>query len=222
VVTPLGDNRGVTGEDLKARLAEVFWLGGGSGAGKSTMARLLAADQGMRVYDSDEAMSRHAGRLTAQEAPELARFKAMTMDERWCLRTPEVMLETFHWFRGEGFHLIVEDLVRMPAGPIVVEGFRLLPDLVRPLAAAGHAHWLLPTPAFRRAALTSRGTLWDIARQTSDPERALANLLERDRLFTERLSQEIEELGLPGISVESGTGPDVLLPRVRAALGIID
>ncbi len=41
----------------------------------------------------------------------------MDMDERWVHRNPETMLETFHWFRGEGFGLIVEDLLRLPDGP---------------------------------------------------------------------------------------------------------
>src|SRR5260221_118942 len=47
------------------------------------------------------------------------------MDERWVNRSPETMLETFHWFRGEGFGLIVEDLLRCRAEPcVIVEGFR--------------------------------------------------------------------------------------------------
>src|SRR5215211_7577064 len=59
---------------------------------------------------------------------------AMDMDERWVHRSPETMLETFHWFRGEGFGLIVEDLLRLPRVPgVVVEGIRLLPHLVKPL-----------------------------------------------------------------------------------------
>ena len=37
----------------------------------------------------------------------------MDMDERWVSRSPETMLETFGWFRGEGFGLIVEDTDRL-------------------------------------------------------------------------------------------------------------
>lgn len=87
----------------------------------------------------------------------------MDMDERWVSRPPEIMLKTFHWFRGEGFRLIVEDLLRLPAHTgVIAEGFRLLPLLVRPLLSEpGHAVWLLPTPEFRRAAFDSRGTAWD-------------------------------------------------------------
>src|SRR4029077_3263572 len=96
------------------------------------------------------------------------------MDERWVSRSPETMLETFHWFRGEGFGLIVDDLIRLPdAEGVIAEGFRLLPRLVAPLLAVpGHAVWLCPTPGFRRAAFTSRGSLFPIAVKTRDTDRA--------------------------------------------------
>lgn len=130
----------------------------------------------------------------------------MDMDQRWVLGSPQVMLETFHWFRDEGFGLIVEGLLGLPPGPAVIaEGFRLLPGLVRPLLAdPGHAVWLCPTPRFRLAAFGRRGSLWDIASKTSNPERALRNLLERDRMFTERVRAEASDLGLRVIEVDIG------------------
>lgn len=204
------------------RLRHVHWLGGGSGAGKSTVARRLAAEHGLQLYATDDVMARHAARLTPEEAPLLAAFAGMDMDERWVRRSPAQMLHTFHWFRGEGFRLVVEDLLRLPPDPpVVAEGFRLLPHLVAPLLAdRAHAVWLLPTPRFRRAALDSRGTTWDIPGRTSDPQRALRNLLERDRMFTDRLASETARLGLPAVPVEPGTGEDELARRVRALFGL--
>jgi hypothetical protein len=207
---------------LRARLRHVYWIGGGSGAGKSTIARRLAAQHGLRVYATDDVMPGHAGRSTPQDAPFLGRFKAMDMDERWVNRSPGAMLETFHWFRGEGFGLIVEDLLRFPAQPgVIAEGFRLLPRLVKPLLAApARAIWLLPTPEFRRAAFGSRGSLLKIAGKTSDPERALCNLLERDRMFTERLCGDVKRLGLCVIEVGTAMTEDDLAGRVTEAFGL--
>ncbi|MFE7854765.1 hypothetical protein [Streptomyces sp. NPDC057403] len=205
---------------LAARLRHVYWIGGGSGAGKSTVARRLAGRHGWRLYATDDVMPDHAARTTADEAPLLHAFLAMDMDERWVNRSPQVMLETFHWFRGEGFGLIVEDLLRLPPHPcVVVEGFRLLPHLVRPLLAAPeHAVWLLPTPGFRRAAFRSRsapgeGFLW----RTSDPERAGRNLAERDGLFTEHLRAETERLGLRAVPVDTTMTEDALTEEVSRA-----
>ena len=200
----------------------MYWVGGGSGAGKSTIARRLAAQHRLRVYATDAVMAEHAGRSTPRDAPFLSEFKGMGMDERWMNRPPEAMLETFHWFRGEGFGLIVEDLLRLPAKPdVIAEGFRLLPRLVQPLLTTpGRAVWLLPTPEFRRAAFGSRGSLWDIARKTGDPDRALRNLLERDRMFTDRLRQEVQRLGLPAIEISTAMTEDDLAGRVTEVFGL--
>ncbi|TYK44657.1 hypothetical protein FXF68_34160 [Actinomadura decatromicini] len=205
---------------LRARLRHVRWIGGGSGAGKSTVARRVASRHSLRVYSTDDAMPDHAARSTPDDAPYLSAFKAMSMDERWVNRSPETMLDTFHWFRGEGFGLIVEDLLRLPADTgVVVEGFRLLPRLVEPLLAdPGHAVWLLPTPEFRLAAFDGRG--WDMPNKTGDPVRARRNLLERDRMFTDLLSAEARRLGLAVIEIDTAMDEDESAERVTRALGL--
>jgi 2-phosphoglycerate kinase len=205
--------------ELRGRLQHVYWIGGGSGAGKSTIAQRIAARFDLLVYPTDDVMPDHVRRSTARAAPFLSRFMSMNMDERWLNRSAEVMLDTFHWFRGEGFDLIVEDLLRLPPDTgVITEGFRLLPHLVKPLATPGHAVWLLPTRAFRRTAFDSRGTTWDIANQTTDPQRALDNLLERDQMFTDRLSEDAKRLGLPTIEIDSDTSEDELTERVATVI----
>lgn len=196
-----------------ARLRHVRWLGGGSGAGKSTVARRLAERYGLRLYATDDVMGAHARRTTPDDAPLLAAFLGMDADERWVNRSPQTMLETFHWFAGEGFSLIIEDLLGLPSDTgVIVEGFRLLPDLVAPyLSGPGQAVWLLPTPAFRRAAFARRDGFWN---QTGDPARALRNLLERDRMFTDRLAAQTRRLGLRTIRVDDSTSQNALAEHV--------
>ncbi|GAA1287825.1 AAA family ATPase [Saccharothrix xinjiangensis] len=206
----------------RERLRHVYWIGGGSGAGKSTAARRLAERHGLALCSTDDLMADHARRLAPGESPHLRRFAAMDLDERWVTRSPAAMLDTFHWFRGEGFGLIVEDLLAHAEEPgVVVEGFRLLPRLVEPLLAEPrHAVWLLPTPRFRRAAFESRGSLWEIANRTGDPPRALANLLERDRMFTDRLREEAGALDLHVVELDTGVGEDGLVDRVERLFGL--
>jgi|GEM_PF-1905720 len=100
------ERRGVPAglEVVRAQLRHVYWIGGGSGSGKSTIARrLAAAHHPLRLYATDEVMEDHARRSTPERSPFLTRFMAMDMDERWVNQSPQAMLETFHWFRGEGF-----------------------------------------------------------------------------------------------------------------------
>ena len=37
-------------EALQEQLRHVYWIGGGSGAGKSTIARRIAAEHGLQLY----------------------------------------------------------------------------------------------------------------------------------------------------------------------------
>jgi len=204
---------------LQEELQHVYWIGGGSGAGKSTIARRIAAELGLTVYATDDVMAEHARRSSPEECPLLHRFIGMDMDERWVNRPPQTMLETFHWFQGEGFNLIIEDSLRLLGERgVMVEGFRLLPHLVKPLLSkSSRAVWLLPTPDFRQVVVESRGgSAWGFLGKTTDPERALRNLLERDRMFTDMLREETTRLGLLAIEVDTTMTEDDLAQRVMA------
>ena len=206
---------------LQEQLQHIYWIGGGSGAGKSTIARRLADQHGLRVYSTDDVMADHTRRSSPEDCPLLHQFMVMDMDQRWLERLPQTMLETFHWFRGEGFNLIVEDVLSLPREPaVIVEGFRLLPHLVKPLLSeSGRAVWLLPTPDFRQTVIESRGgSAWGFLGKTSNPEKALRNLLERDRLFTDILREETTRLGLPAVEVDTQMTEDDLVKRVTSVL----
>jgi hypothetical protein len=209
-------------ERLAARLRHVRWIGGGSGAGKSTIARRLAAAHGLHLYRCDDTIAAHASRLTPARAPLLHAFLAMDMDERWVNRSPDVMFQTFPWFAGEGFDLILDDLLALPEEPpIVAEGFRLLPRLVAPfLSQPRQAVWLVPIPAFRRIAFDSRGFTWQIPARTSHPERALSNLLIRDHLFTQEVVNEAAALHLDVIEVDGKVGVEDITKRAAHCLGL--
>ncbi len=144
------------------------------------------------------------------------------MDERWLTRSPRTMLETFHWFRGECFHPIVEDLARLPPGPAVVaEGFRLLPHLVRPCSPTRRT----PSGCCRRP--PSGTPPWPAAAipggipgLTIDPVRARSNLEHRDRMFTDRLTRDVERMGLPAVHLDAGADEDETLDRVARMFGL--
>jgi hypothetical protein len=208
-------------EELQERFRHVYWIGGGSAAGKSTIACRIAAEHGLQHCATDDMMPDHSKRSTPECCPFLHEFMAMDMDERWVNRSPKAMLETFHWFRGEGFGMIIEDILRLPKEPaLMTDGFRLLPRLVKPLLTVrSHAVWLLPTPEFRQAVVDSRGgPKWGFLGKTRDPERALRNLLERDAMFTHHLYEEAKRLELNIIEVDTTMTVDDLARRVTDAL----
>ncbi|HEU4509776.1 MAG TPA: hypothetical protein VFR78_16185, partial [Pyrinomonadaceae bacterium] len=78
-----------------------------------------------------------------------------------------------------------------------------------------------PTPAFREAVVQSRGgSAWAFLARTTDPERALRNLLERDRMFTDLLREETMRLKLHAIDVDDAMTEDDLGKRVTDVFGL--
>ncbi len=171
------------------------------------MASLLAQRVGARLYSTDETIRTHSNRVAPAEAPLLECFQRMSMDERWVRRDPVTMYRTFPWFHGEGFNLVLDDLRQLPNDRLILaEGFRLLPRLVRPhLSDLRHAVWLLPTPGFRQAAFARRGGADAFWLRTSEPDRALANLLERERIFTDDVAGECARSGMNVVHVDGTT-----------------
>jgi 2-phosphoglycerate kinase len=208
---------------IVSTLDHIRWIGGGTGAGKTTVTRRLAERFGLPVYSSDETIRVHAARLSAAAAPLLEDFRRMSMDERWVRRDPVTMYQTFPWFHAEGFDLLIEDLRSLPSNRItLVEGFRLLPHLVRPhLSALWPAAWLIPTPEFRRAAFAARDRAEAFWLRTTDPRRALANLLERDEMFADAVAADAARNGLSTLLVDGAHPVDDTVDALAAHFGLL-
>src|SRR6266700_4094384 len=71
--------RSLAETDLQAKLRDVRWIGGGSGAGKSTVACRLSERYSLRLYGTDEMHSDHVSRTDPAEMPLVQAFRAMDM-----------------------------------------------------------------------------------------------------------------------------------------------
>lgn len=184
----------------------VRWIGGGTGAGKSTVTRLLAERSGATVYDGDRAEHDWATRCTPHDHPYMYANLQLTREER-ALLSPEERFARMASRHGESIGFVVEDVRALPADrPVLVDWFGVSPRDVHPLLTwPEQAVFLLPTPEFRRRALSSRFADPDRARAnwgTADTTVALANRLARDALFDAEIREQATRLGLPVIEID--------------------
>lgn len=206
------------------RLDTVLWVGGAQWAGKTTVARLLAARYPLVVYayDYHDARSHSArARADADRFPAYNAFLAALDDEPdrvWSGPSPEQMTQRELAVFGERFQMVLEDLSALPeATPVLAEGWGLRPDLVAPhLAAPEQAVFLVPTESFRKSQLEalSRAKRLSIS-GLREPARAQRNRVERDRLLADDVVARASALGLPVLGVDGSEGAPTVAERVE-------
>jgi hypothetical protein len=207
--------------DLVHRLSHVRWIAGGTGAGKSTLARILAERYDVLVYDGDLAERGYVQRCTPQRQPYLWELLHTSLERRWMDRAPEEVFQAMPSLHGETFGFVVEDLLTLPADrPVLVDDFRTLPADVAPLLTwRGQAVFLLPTPEFRGHALGTRFA--DPARAranwgNSDHAGVLAKRLARDELWDEEVRRQALELDVPVLDIDGSQDVAQLAGRLAA------
>jgi hypothetical protein len=213
---------GLSGDELRRRLVHIRWIGGGTGAGKSTAAAVLAERFGADIYDGDRAERGYVTRVRPDKQPRYAALLAMSAEQRWLDRTPERIFAEMPSLHGESFPFVVDDLLGYPRERVVlVDDFRTLPRQVAPLLSwPSQAVFLLPAPSFRQQALRTRYADPGRARANwgeADPRRMLAARLARDQRWDAEIRRQAGEHGLPVIDVDGTRGADQVAHEIARA-----
>jgi hypothetical protein len=154
-------------------LRDVLWIGGATGAGKTSISRALAYRHDLQLYNVDHRTYEHVSRAGADPKPD------------WSL-PPAVLADRFFAYSRERFPLIADDLAALPPSPgAIAEGPFLLPSLVPPGAAAV---FLVPNEERIRATAAERGTR--------------AVVVERNVIIAERIRAEAHRAGFPTLEVD--------------------
>ena len=190
----------------------VLWIGGATDAGKTTLARGLADALRCEVYEYDRTDVAHHEALAAEHA-DIRAFIDASLDARWVEPTPEELYRrSMRSFRLR-WPLALRELAGLATqrAPVIVEGFGLLPDLVRPLMNdPRQGLWLVPSDDFKRGSWRRRGKpSW--AGQVADPDTGAANLWARDQLIAEEVARQTRAFGLTLIVNDGALFPSQLV-----------
>jgi len=128
---------------VTSELDHALWIGGATGAGKTTVARRLAQRWGLRIYGSDNWTWVHRDRAIAAGVEAAIKFESLTPEQRAASPVEE---RTAMWLGNERAAMVVDDVRALPRSPLVVaEGGVVSPALVAPTRSV----WLEPTEAFQ-------------------------------------------------------------------------
>jgi hypothetical protein len=185
---------------------QVLWIGGPPDSGKTSITDILADRYGLGRYHFDRHETAHFGRADPDRHPALwaAHPDRMTAEQRWLGAPPDEMAAATIASWSERFWMALDDVLEMPEGRVIVaEGPGLFPELVAPfLSDPRKAVWLIPSEEFKRASAARRGKPGN-RHETSDPERASHNLIERDLIMGRYIREQCVALGLRLIEATS-------------------
>lgn len=194
----------VTGVDnvRSMELPNVLWIGGPAGAGKTTVARLLARRHGLRWYSSDTKTWVHRDRALAA---------GVTLPDRGP--------GSAHYDRRP---MMIDDLRSLPASPLIVADGPLTPGMVesRP-DITSQAVWLMPSREVQHARLRIRhpegvppAYLQSWGSTVRKFEKSGIRGIRVDHLTVAETLREVERV----FAVYLGKGPTARSPEERRAL----
>jgi len=203
------------------RLAQVYWLGGSPCAGKSTVADGLATRFNMTVYRCDDAFYEHIQRVDPSRHPTFHRLATASPDGIW-LRPVQQQIDDEIALYHEEFEMIIDDLIAIPNDrPIIAEGAALLPELISTLNIPFHRKlWMIPTEDFQRHHYGTREWRHDVLRETSDPERAWENWMQRDAGFARHVGEQARLLGESAILIDGSLPIGSVAAKVRSQFAL--
>lgn len=200
--------------NLAQELSHIYWIGGSPCAGKTTIARKLAAEYGFTYYKCDDCYDDHMSRSTPDQQPNMYKIKNQTWDQVWstqfCSLSVEEQIEDVIRVYEEQFSLILEDLLARPkTTPILVEGAALLPHKVTPLLTnLNHAICMVPTQEFQVEHYKKREWIHRILDQYDDPDLAFSNWMKRDSGFAKKVVKDAEDMNMKSLSVNGSFSID--------------
>ncbi|MBR7832912.1 hypothetical protein KDL01_06540 [Actinospica durhamensis] len=199
-------------------LHAALWIGGAQWAGKSTVARILAARHGLTAYHYDYHDARgHLERRVARRARSGLPYAEVPGPD-WIGSTPDALAEDCLVGFAERLEFVFDDLrALMSPHPVLAEGYGLRPEALAPLLdAPDRMIVMVPTEEFRQHQIRTLPRAGAVSADVSDPALAQANRIARDRLLADHAVRTALAHGVRVLEVDGSRDAEAVADEVAS------
>ncbi len=200
-------------------LDDIYWLGGSPCCGKSSVAQILSDRYDLTYYKCDDHLDRHLQAGAEKGLPVCSTIRDSD-HEYVFMRSHSQNVQLPFDVYGEEFELILEDLASEPA-PLLAEGCALLPDKLRKLGVQpGRTLYMVPVEAFFREQYARRTWVYDRLQETSDPDQAFENWMNRDVEFARLIAESARLLGYACLEIDGSRTLEQTASEIAGHFGL--
>lgn len=192
----------------------MFYLIGGSPcSGKSTIVSNLADRYQLIPIKLDDLVEGFTQAARRDGAPISTLREMRTADQIW-LREPAAMAEEEWSFYEEIFPYLRQYLVENQDKPMILEGAGLLPHLISSLDLDVSYLCITPSADFQKEQYAKREWVPYVLQNSSNPQLAFDNWMNRDILFAKRCRREAERLSYPQLLTDGSRTIEEMTEKV--------
>lgn len=199
----------------------IFYIGGSTCCGKSTVAEMLCSNGDFKYYKLDDDLFTFLDAMAAAGHKVAAFQKNAAVDEIW-LRDPKRQNEEELLFYSDMMPMAFEKLSQMRSGQrVLTEGAGYLPSLMNERGVPKNRYvCIVPTREFRLCEYKKRPWIGQVLDGSTNKEQAFSNWMERDALFAEFVIKDAHRFGYATYIVDGSKPVDATLDFVKSVFGI--
>ena len=200
----------------------IYWIGGSSCCGKSTISERLVKEFGFEMYKCDNHLERYIEIGVENDIAIMKKFKAMSVVETWSRDICEQVEEEFEFYR-EALKIIVEDLEEVFMGKsVVVEGSAILPEFIKNNKISSSKYvCMVPTKEFQIDKYSKREWIQHYLESCSNPEKAFENWMERDARYAEIVKEDAYKNNMNVVVVDGNKTIDDNYRMIKQFFGLV-